>query len=90
MANTSSASKRARQTGKRNRHRAGQRSALRTIMKKAALRLGAGDRAGAELACRQAVPIIDSLCGKGVIHKNKAARYKSRLHRNLRTLLQQD
>lgn len=90
MTNTSSASKRARQTSRRNRHRASQRSALRTIMKKAAAHIGAGDREGAARACRQAVPIIDSLCGKGVIHRNKAARYKSHLHRNLRTLLQQD
>ena len=83
MANTASANKRARQTRRRNRRCASQRSALRTAIKKVVALVHSGDREGAERASRRAVVVIDSLCGKGLIHKNKAARHKSRLHRKL-------
>jgi small subunit ribosomal protein S20 len=87
VANTSQARKRARQAEKRRLHNGSLRSAMRTATKKVAKAVGAGDRAQAEAAFRAAVPQIDRMARKGHIHKNKAARQKSRLNRQIRTAL---
>ncbi len=86
MANIASAKKRARQAEKRRQHNQARRSMLRTYIKKVVRAIEAGDKAQAEAAYKAAVPIIDSMAGKGLIHKNKAARHKSRLNQHLRAM----
>lgn len=86
MANTSSARKRARQTEKRRVHNVSLRSRLRTFIKRVNAGIESGETEQAEAAFRQAVPIIDSAVNKGLIHKNKAARSKSRLNAKIHAL----
>lgn len=86
MANTAQAKKRARQAEKSRIRNAGQRSNLRTFIKKVLAAVNAGDKEKAQAAFQTAVPIIDSAVNKGLIHKNKAARNKSRLNAKIRSL----
>lgn len=86
MANIASAKKRARQAEQRRRHNQAQRSMLRTQVKKVHSAVASGDKAAAEAAFRTAMPVIDSMAGKGLIHRNKAARHKSRLAQHIRAL----
>ncbi len=86
MANIKSAKKRARQADKRNAHNSSVRSMLRTAIKKVVKAIDAGDQTGAESALKAAVPIIDRISAHGFIHKNKAARHKSRLTMAVRKL----
>lgn len=86
MANIQSAKKRARQMPKLRQHNASQRSYLRTQIKKVVNAIEANDKEAAEAAYKAAVPVIDSMVSKGIIHKNKAARHKSRLNSHLRAL----
>jgi small subunit ribosomal protein S20 len=79
MANTAQAKKRAKQAEKSRVRNAGQRSNLRTFIKKVLVAVKAGDKEKAQAAFNIAQPIIDSAVNKGIIHKNKAARGKSRL-----------
>lgn len=88
MANTASARKRVRQTEKRRALNASQRSSLRTFIKKAIAAADGGDLEKAQAAYRAAVPVIDSAVNKGLIHKNKAARSKSRLNARVRAMVQ--
>ena len=55
-------------------------------MKKVVSAIEAGNRQAAEEAFKAAVPLLDNLAGKGLIHKNKAARHKSRLNAKIRAL----
>jgi small subunit ribosomal protein S20 len=87
LANIASAKKRARQAEQRRAHNAALRSRLRTYIKKVILAVDSGDPARAQQAFREAVPIIDSSVNKGLIHKNKAARSKSRLNARVRALV---
>lgn len=86
MANSAQARKRARQAEKHRQHNAGQRSALRTSIKNVIKAAAAGDAEAASNAYKGAVPVIDAMAGKGLIHKNKAARHKSRLNQMVRGL----
>ncbi len=86
MANTASAKKRARQAEKHRLHNASQRSALRTCIKKVVKATDTKDKQKAQDAYAIAVPVIDSMVNKGIIHKNKAARHKSRLNSRIRAL----
>lgn len=86
MANSAQAKKRARQAEKHREHNTAQRSAMRTFVKKVLKAIGSGDKAQAEAAYKEAVPVVDKMAGKGLIHKNKAARYKSRLNTRIRAL----
>lgn len=86
MANSAQARKRALQAEKRRKHNAGRRSMMRTEIKKVDAAIEAGDKAAAEGAYKSAVPLLDSLANKGLIHKNKAARHKSRLNAKIRAL----
>lgn len=86
MANSSQAKKRARQAVRRRDHNTSLRSMFRTYIKKVVYAIDAGDKALAETAYKEAVPIIDNTCGKGLIHKNKAARHKSRLNLRIRAM----
>lgn len=80
MANSSQAKKRARQAEVRRRHNASQSSMVRTHIKKVVAAIQSGDQKTAQQAYSQAVPIIDRMADKGIMHKNKAARHKSRLN----------
>lgn len=66
------------------------RSAMRTASKKVVKALAAGDADGARAAFQTAAPKIDRMARKGIIHRNTAARRKSRLNRQLKALQQQD
>ncbi len=86
MANTAQAKKRARQAEKHREQNTAQRSHMRTFVKKVVKAIAAGDKAQAEVAYKEAMPIVDKMVGKGLIHKNKAARHKSRLNARIRAL----
>jgi small subunit ribosomal protein S20 len=79
MANIASARKRARQNEKRRRHNASLRSELRSAVKSVRKAIEAGDKSAASSVFRNASGIVDSIADKDIIHKNKAARHKSRL-----------
>lgn len=89
MANSLSAKKRARQQEKRRQHNASLRSRMRTHVKKVQKAVDAGDRTAAAQALEKAVPVIDTMVNKGIVHQNKAARHKSRLNRKVKALVQQ-
>ena len=86
MANSSQARKRARQSEKRRRHNAGRRSLLRTRIKQVVRAIESGNKADAEQALAAAVPVIDTMAGNNIIHKNKAARHKSRLSARIKAM----
>lgn len=87
MANTAQARKRARQSEQRRRHNASLRSMARTYLKKVAAAIEAGDLEAARAAYAAAVPVIDRVADKGgLMHKNKAARHKSRLNAKIKAL----
>lgn len=79
MANIASAKKRARQSEKHRQHNASLRSMVRTYIKKVYAAIEAHDKKLAEETYNAAQPIIDRMADKGLLHKNKAARHKSRL-----------
>ena len=86
MANSAQSRKRARQAEKNRRQNAGYRSMFRTFIKKVLAAVEAGDKEQAQVAYKNAVEVIDKTASKGLIHKNKAARHKSRLNRAIRGL----
>ncbi|WNZ56934.1 30S ribosomal protein S20 [Microbulbifer sp. MKSA007] len=86
MANSPQAKKRARQNDKRRMHNASLRSMVRTYIKKVVAAIDAGDAEKAKTAYAEAVPVIDRMADKGIIHKNKAARHKSRLNAQIKAL----
>lgn len=86
MANIKSAKKRARQSEKRRQHNASMRSMVRTYIKKVLAAITAGDKKLAEESYKAAQPVIDRMARKGLIHKNKAARHKSRLSAQIKKL----
>ena len=86
MANTAQAKKRARQADKHRAHNASIRSNMRTSIKKVVTAIAAGNKELAENTYKAALPAIDAMARKGIIHKNKAARHKSRLNKHIRAL----
>lgn len=86
MANSAQSRKRARQAETHRQRNAGYRSMFRTFLKKVLAAVEAGDKNQAQEAYKDAVSIIDKTAGKGLIHKNKAARYKSRLNTRVRSM----
>ena len=86
MANSNQSRKRARQAESRRKHNAGRRSLLRTSIKKVLKAISAQEKEDATLAFQTAVPIVDKMAGKRIIHKNKAARIKSRLARKIKLI----
>lgn len=86
MANSPQAKKRARQNEKRRQHNASLRSMVRTYIKKVDAAIAGGDHAVAQSAYLVSVPIIDRMADKGIIHKNKAARHKSRLNAKVKAV----
>jgi len=83
MANHFSALKRARQTDKRTARNRANTSRLRTALRQLRESLAKGDKAAAEQVFRQTVSALDKAVQKGVVHKNTASRYKSRLSARL-------
>ena len=79
MANTKQAAKRARQSTKTRGANMGLRTELRTAIKAVRKAIEAGDKAAAAQVFQSSVSVIDSIADKKIIHKNKAARSKSRL-----------
>ena len=79
MANSAQARKRARQSIKQNAHNSSLRSELRTAVKKVVKAIEAGDKAAAQAVYKKSISAVDSIADKKIIHKNKAARHKSRL-----------
>lgn len=86
MANSPQARKRARQSEKRRAHNASLRSLVRTQIKRVTAAIKSGDADKARTAYASAVPVIDRMADKGIIHKNKAARHKSRLNAQVKQL----
>ncbi|MBK13885.1 MAG: 30S ribosomal protein S20 [Porticoccaceae bacterium] len=86
MANSRQSKKRARQNERRRKHNASQRSMVRTYLKKVDAAILTGEHSIAQPALAIAVPIIDRMADKGIIHKNKAARHKSRLNAKVKAL----
>lgn len=86
MANSPQAKKRARQAEKRRQHNASLRSMVRTSIKKVLAAINSGNADEAKAAYAAAVPVIDRMADKGIIHKNKAARHKSRLNTQVKAL----
>jgi len=86
LANSAQARKRARQAETHRQHNAGRRSMMRTYIKKVLSAVEAGNKENAQTAYNEAVPVIDRAANNGLIHKNKAARYKSRLNVQVKAL----
>jgi small subunit ribosomal protein S20 len=86
VANSPQARKRARQAEKRRSHNASLRSLVRTNIKRVIAAIQTGDAEQAREAYSKAVPVIDRMADKGIIHKNKAARHKSRLNAQVKAL----
>ena len=86
MANTAQTRKRARQTVKQRAHNLGFRSSLRTAIKKIQSAIVGGDKKVAKKTFEENVSIIDRIADKKIIHKNKAARHKSRLNSAIKSM----
>lgn len=84
MANSKSADKRARQNKKRYELKHAQRSMVRTSVKVATKAAETKDKKIAEVF-KTAQSTVDKMASKGVIHKNKAARIKSRLNKQVKS-----
>ena len=86
MANHFSALKRARQTETRTQKNRSNNSRLRSALRELREALGKGEKAAADQTFRKTVSALDKAIQKGVLHKNTAARYKSRLSARLKAL----
>jgi small subunit ribosomal protein S20 len=80
LANSAQARKRARQAEGRRGQNASQRSMVRTYIKRVIAAIEARDYTAANAALVTAIPVIDRMADRGILHKNKAARHKSRLN----------
>ena len=83
MATHQSALKAHRQSVKNREHNRQFRSRLRNALKSVRTAIDGKDKAAAKTALKETVSLIDKMASKGVIHRNAAARYKSRLHSRL-------
>ena len=86
MANTAQARKRARQEITRRSHNVALASRYRTYVKAVVKQIDNGARDAAQEAFSKAIPIIDSAVNRGLVHRNKAARQKSRLNARIKAL----
>ena len=86
MANTAQAKKRARQNDSQRLHNASLKSTLRTALKKITKAILSGDKKIAKKLFDENMPVIDKIADKKIIHKNKAARHKSRLNSALKSI----
>ena len=86
MANTKQAAKRAKKSIKQRAANVSLRTTLRSAIKKVQKAIAGGDQKVAEAALRAEQSTIDSIADKRIIHKNKAARHKSRLAQQVKAL----
>lgn len=86
MANSAQARKRARQAVKQRAHNASLRSTLRTAIKRVRQAIATGDKAAAQGVFQTSMAVVDRIADKKIIHKNKAARHKSRLSAQIKAL----
>lgn len=86
MANTAQAKKRARQNDKARAQNAGQRSTMRTYLKRVIKAIAEGKSELALTEYRLMSSMVDKMVNKGLIHKNKAARHKSRFSAHIKAL----
>jgi small subunit ribosomal protein S20 len=83
---TASGRKRARQDVKLNAHQTSLRSKFRTVIKNVQKAVASGDKDKAAELFKTAQSVMDSVADKGVFHKNKAARHKSRLAARIKAI----
>jgi len=86
VANSKQSAKRARQGEVRRQHNVALRSRMRTAIKEVLKAVQEGNAEQASAAYQSAVPKIDTMVNKGLVHKNKAARTKSRLNARVRSI----
>ncbi len=86
MANSAGSRKRARQAVKRNKHNSQIRAKVRTFVKKVTYAVAAGDKKEADSGFEAMQKNLDQAVSKGLIHKNQAARKKSRLKAQIKAL----
>jgi len=86
LANSSSAKKRVRQTAKRRLHNMSIRSEARTHIKNVIKAIEAGDKNEALSLFNKMIPVVDKVANKGIFHKNKIARHKSRLNNKIKAM----
>ena len=86
MANTKSAEKAARQAEKHRARNVALRSRMRTAVRAVTTAIAGGNKETARSRYQAAVPVIDSLVTKQIVHRNKAARHKSRLAAHIRAM----
>lgn len=86
MANSPQAKKRARQHEKNRQHNASLRSMVRTYIKRVDAAIASSDKEAANAAYKEMTSVLDRVADKGVFHKNKAARHKSRLNAKIKAL----
>ncbi len=86
MANSKQAAKRAKTSTKQRAANVSLRTSLRSAIKKVQKAIAAGDAAAAQAVYKSEQATIDSIADKRIIHKNKAARHKSRLAQQIKAL----
>lgn len=86
MANSAGSKKRARQAVKRNKHNSQIRAKVRTFIKKVTYAIEAGNKEEAQSGYAVMQKNVDQAVSKGLIHKNQAARKKSRLTAQIKAL----
>ena len=86
MANSPQAKKRARQNDTRRAQNNALRSKMRTYIKNVKSAIDAGEKEKAQEAYKAAVPVLDSMSGKGIVQSNTAARYKSRMNAAIKSM----
>ncbi len=86
MANTQNAKKRDRQNQRRTAVNTARVGRIRTFIKKVEAAIEAGDKAAAQAAFKDAMPVVHAGVSKGVVHKNTAARKLSRLSSRVKAL----
>ena len=86
MANTKQATKRAKQAEKHRQNNRWQHTRFNTQLKKVLAVVTEGNTDAAKTTYQETVSIIDRMANKGLIHKNKAARHKSRLNKRLKAM----
>ena len=86
MANTKQAVKRARQAVKHRAHNVSARSQMRTQIKRVLKATAGGDQAAATAEYRTAMPIVDAMVNKKLVHRNKADRHKKRLNARIKAM----
>jgi small subunit ribosomal protein S20 len=86
MANSAQAKKRVRQSAKRRVHNMGIRTEARTFIKNVIKAIDAGDKKQAQDLYGKMIPVVDKAANKGIFHKNKIARHKSRLNTKIKAM----